>query len=31
VKLTELFIADLEREREKTRKAVEAVPDGKAD
>lgn len=31
MKLTELFIADLEREREKTRKAVEAVPDGKAD
>ena len=27
MKLTELFIADLEREREKTRKAVEAVPD----
>ena len=31
MKLTELFIADMEREREKTRKAVEAVPDGKAD
>jgi uncharacterized damage-inducible protein DinB len=31
VKLTELFIADIEREREKTRKAVEAVPDGKGD
>jgi uncharacterized damage-inducible protein DinB len=31
VKLTELFIADVEREREKTRKAVEAVPEGKAD
>jgi uncharacterized damage-inducible protein DinB len=31
MKLTELFVADIEREREKTRKAVEAVPDGKAD
>jgi uncharacterized damage-inducible protein DinB len=31
VKLTELFIADLDRERDKTRKAVEAVPEGKAD
>ena len=31
MKLTELFIADMEREREKTRKAVEAVPDGKSD
>jgi uncharacterized damage-inducible protein DinB len=29
VTLTELFIADVEREREKTRKAVEAVPEGK--
>jgi len=31
MKLTELFIADMEREREKTRKAVEAVPEGRAD
>jgi uncharacterized damage-inducible protein DinB len=31
VKLTELFVADIEREREKTRKAVEAVPEGKGD
>jgi uncharacterized damage-inducible protein DinB len=31
VKLTELFIADLEREREKTRKAVEAVPEGQGE
>jgi uncharacterized damage-inducible protein DinB len=31
VKLTELFIADLERERGKTRKAVEAVPEGKGE
>lgn len=31
MKLTELFIADVERERDKTRKAVEAVPDGKSD
>jgi uncharacterized damage-inducible protein DinB len=31
VRLTELFIADMEREREKTRKAVEAVPEGKSD
>jgi uncharacterized damage-inducible protein DinB len=31
VKLTELFVADMEREREKTRKAVEAVPEGKGD
>jgi uncharacterized damage-inducible protein DinB len=31
VKLTELFIADLERERDKTRKAVEAVPEGKGE
>ena len=29
MKLTELFIADIERERDKTRKAVEAVPEGK--
>jgi len=31
VKLTELFIADMDREREKTRKAVEAVPEGNGD
>jgi len=31
VKLTELFIADLDRERDKTRKAVEAVPEGKGE
>jgi uncharacterized damage-inducible protein DinB len=31
VKLTELFIADMDRERGRTRKAVEAVPDGKGD
>ena len=31
MKLTELFIADMERERDKTRKAVEAVPEGKGD
>ena len=31
MKLTELFIADLERERDKTRKAVEAVPEGKGE
>jgi uncharacterized damage-inducible protein DinB len=31
MKLTDLFIADLERERARTRKAVEAVPEGKAD
>ena len=31
MKLTELFIADMERERGKTRKAVEAVPEGNAD
>jgi uncharacterized damage-inducible protein DinB len=31
VKLTELFIADMQRERDKTRKAVEAVPDGQGD
>jgi uncharacterized damage-inducible protein DinB len=31
VKLTDLFIADMERERDKTRKAVEAVPDGQGD
>ena len=31
MKLTELFIADMERERDKTRKAVEAVPEGKSD
>ena len=31
MKLTELFIDDLERERDKTRRAVEAVPDGKDD
>ena len=31
MKLTELFIADMEREREKTRKAVEAVPEGRGD
>src|SRR5262245_20062903 len=31
MKLTELFIADLERERDKTRKAVEAVPEGQGD
>jgi len=31
VKLTELFIADMERERDKTRKAVEAVPEGRGD
>ena len=31
MKLTELFIADMERERDKTRKAVEAVPEGNAD
>jgi uncharacterized damage-inducible protein DinB len=31
MKLTELFIADMERERAKTRKVVEAVPEGKAD
>ena len=29
--LTDLFIADMEREREKTRKAVEAVPEGQGD
>ncbi len=29
MKLTELFIADMERERDKTRKALEAVPEGK--
>lgn len=31
MKLTELFIADLDRERDKTRKAVEAVPEGKGE
>ncbi len=31
MKLTELFIADMEREREKTRKAVEAVPEDRGD
>jgi len=31
MKLTDLFIADLERERAKTRKAVEAVPEGKGE
>jgi uncharacterized damage-inducible protein DinB len=31
VKLTELFIEDMERERDKTRKAVAAVPEGKGD
>jgi uncharacterized damage-inducible protein DinB len=31
VKLTELFIADMERERGRTRKAIEAVPEGNAD
>ena len=31
MKLTELFIADLERERPITRKAVAAVPEGKGD
>lgn len=31
MKLTELFVADMDREREKTRKAVEAVPDGKGE
>jgi len=31
MKLTELFAADMEREREKTRKAVDAVPEGKGD
>jgi uncharacterized damage-inducible protein DinB len=29
--LTELFIADMDRERAKTRKVIEAVPEGKAD
>lgn len=29
--LRELFIADMERERDKTRKAVEAVPEGKGE
>lgn len=31
MKLTELFIADMEREREKTRKVLEAVPEGRGD
>jgi uncharacterized damage-inducible protein DinB len=31
MKLTELFIADMDRERDKTRKVVEAVPEGKGD
>jgi uncharacterized damage-inducible protein DinB len=31
VKLTQLFIADMERERSRTRKAVEAVPEGRGD
>ena len=31
MKLTELFIEDMERERDKTRKAVAAVPEGKGD
>lgn len=31
MKLTELFLADLERERARTRNAVQAVPEGKAD
>jgi uncharacterized damage-inducible protein DinB len=31
MKLTDLFIADMEREREKTRKAVEAVPGDRGD
>ena len=31
MKMTELFIADLERERPITRKAIAAVPEGKAD
>lgn len=31
MKLTETFIADMERERARTRKAVEAVPEGKAE
>jgi uncharacterized damage-inducible protein DinB len=31
VKLTELFIADIDRERDKTRKAVTSVPEGRAD
>lgn len=31
MKLTDLFIADLERERSRTRKAVEAIPEGKGD
>jgi uncharacterized damage-inducible protein DinB len=31
MQLTELFIADMEREREKTRKAVEAVPESQGE
>ncbi len=31
MKLTELFVADMDREREKTKKAVEAVPEDKGD
>ena len=31
MKLTDLFIADIEREREKTRRAVEAVPEDRGD
>lgn len=31
MKLTELFSADMEREREKTRRAVEAAPEGRPD
>jgi uncharacterized damage-inducible protein DinB len=31
MKLTDLFVADVERERDKTRKVIEAVPEGQGD
>jgi hypothetical protein len=31
LKLTDLFLADLEREAKRTRRALERVPDGRAD